>query len=67
MPQIKTKEEYITAINELKKVFSAKKGTPKYERAQILEIMIEEYEDIHFPIPDISEDKIKEYLNLKNG
>ena len=58
---IKTETEYEDALKRLDEIFDAPIGTPESDEAEILEQLISDYEDIHYPIDppdsDISEDK----------
>ena len=47
---IKTKKDYEQAMLRLENIFDAKKGTPKGDELEILSLLIEKYEDEHFPI-----------------
>lgn len=47
---IKTKKDYEQAMLRLEDLFDAKKGTPKGDELEILSMLIEKYEDVHFPI-----------------
>jgi HTH-type transcriptional regulator/antitoxin HigA len=47
---IKTKKDYEQATARLEQVFDAKPGTPESDELEILGILIEKYEDEHFPI-----------------
>lgn len=47
---IKSKKDYQEAMLRLEKVFDAKKGSPKGDELEVLSILIEKYEDDHFPI-----------------
>jgi HTH-type transcriptional regulator/antitoxin HigA len=47
---IKTKKDYQKALDRLEMIFDAKKGTPEGDELEILGILIEQYEDEHFPI-----------------
>ncbi|MEA3451585.1 MAG: transcriptional regulator [Bacteroidota bacterium] len=66
---INTKEEYQKALSRLNEVFLAKKGTPDYEEAEFLEIIIKDYENknFHFDVLNpIEVIKIRmEEMNLK--
>ena len=50
MKPIRSGEEYEKALVELQKIFTAPKDTPEYDRAEVLEILIEDYENKHYPI-----------------
>jgi len=47
---IKTQSDYIQSLERLEKIFDAKKGTKEGDELEILGILIEKYEDEHFPI-----------------
>lgn len=66
---IKTEEDYQIALDKLDKIFDAPEGTPESDQADILTLLIDEYENIHYSIeaPDpIEAIKIRmEELQLK--
>jgi HTH-type transcriptional regulator / antitoxin HigA len=47
---IKTEQEYSQVTARLEKIFDAKKGTAEGDELEVLGILIEKYEDEHFPI-----------------
>lgn len=47
---IKTEEDYQAALNRLDKIFDAKIGTKDSDEADILGLLIDSYENIHYPI-----------------
>lgn len=47
---IKTKKDYQDALARLEIIFNSKKGSAHGDELEILEILIEKYEDHHFPI-----------------
>ena len=47
---IKTEEDYQIALEQLDKIFDAVEGTPDSDQADILALLIDEYENIHYPI-----------------
>ncbi len=47
---IKTEREYGQAMARLEKIFDAKKGTAEGDELEVLGILIEKYEEEHFPI-----------------
>lgn len=47
---IKSKKDYQQALERLELIFDSKKGTPEGDELEILGILIEKYEDEHFPI-----------------
>ena len=68
---IKTEADYQKALKRLEEIFDAKIGTPESDEADILGLMIDEYERKHFPIeaPDpVEAIKIRmEELQLKQS
>jgi len=66
---IKSEIDYENALKRLEKVFDAKIGTPESDEADILGLLIDEYEKKHYPIdaPDpIEAIKIRmEEMHLK--
>ena len=66
---IKTEKDYQEALERLDVIFDAKVGTPESDEADILGLLIDEYEKKHYPIdaPDpIEAIKIRmEELHLK--
>ena len=47
---IKTENDYNQALERLEVIFDAKKGTPEGDELELLSILIEQYENTHFPI-----------------
>ena len=47
---IKTEQDYQQALERLEVIFDAKKGTKEGDVLEVLGILIEKYEDDHFPI-----------------
>lgn len=47
---IKTEEDYEKALDRLKSIFQAEADTPYGDEAEVLSILIEKYEEEHFPI-----------------
>ena len=66
---IKTEEDYQMALDKLDEIFDAHEGTSESDQADILALLIDEYENVHYPIeaPDpIEAIKIRmEELQLK--
>ena len=66
---IKTQQDYNQALERLEKIFHAKADTPEGDIAEVLSILIEKYEDEHYPIgmPDpIEAIKFRmEQMNMK--
>jgi len=49
---IKTEEEYFKALERIEVIFDAETGTDEGDEAELLSLLIEKYEDEHYPIPD---------------
>lgn len=64
---IRTEAEYRLALNELKGLFTAPKGSAEYDRAEILEILIEDFESKHYPIEDPDPIEAIKYSMEENG
>lgn len=47
---IKTKKDYQQALGRLEIIFDAKKGTKEGDELEILGILVDQYENEHFPI-----------------
>lgn len=47
---IKTEKDYQHALDRLGAIFDSKKGSPEGDELEILGILVEKYEDEHFPI-----------------
>jgi len=47
---IKTKEDYNEAMERLELIFDAKKGSAEGDELELLSILIDNYEKIHYPI-----------------
>jgi len=66
---IKTEEDYQKALKRLEAIFDAPENTPEGDEAEILSLLIENFENQHYPIeaPDpIEAIKIRmEEMNLK--
>jgi HTH-type transcriptional regulator/antitoxin HigA len=49
---IRSESEYRQALNELRELFMMPKGSKEYDRAEILEILVEDYENKNYQIED---------------
>ncbi|MEI8075821.1 MAG: hypothetical protein WCH78_13810 [Bacteroidota bacterium] len=47
---INSKKDYDTALQRFEQVFQAKKGTPESDEADVLALLIKNYEDAQFAI-----------------
>ncbi len=49
---IRNKREYQVALKEIEALWNAKDGTVESDRLEVLALLVERYEQEHFPIPD---------------
>ncbi|MDR2875742.1 MAG: helix-turn-helix domain-containing protein [Methylobacillus sp.] len=49
---IRTKKDYQTALAEVDRLWSATDGSPEADQLDVLTLLIEQYERVHFPIAD---------------
>jgi HTH-type transcriptional regulator/antitoxin HigA len=47
---VKTKKDYQAAMQRLAAIFDSRPGTPEGDELEVLSILIEKYENEHFPI-----------------
>ena len=47
---IKSKKDYLFALQRFEQILQAKAGTPENDEADVLSILIKTYEDQHFTI-----------------
>ena len=47
---VKTKKDYQHALNRLEEIFDARPGTKEGDELEILSLLVEKYENEHFPI-----------------
>ena len=47
---IKTDKDYNQALKRLETIFDAKKGSPEGDELEVLGILVDQYENEHFPI-----------------
>ena len=47
---IKTEADYKNALQRLEEIFDAKSGTPESDELEILGLMVDDYENKHYPI-----------------
>lgn len=64
---IRTEAEYKEALKNLQEVFFAEEGTPEFDRAEILGILIENYESKYYPIEDPDPIEAIKYLMEENN
>jgi HTH-type transcriptional regulator / antitoxin HigA len=50
LKKIKTKKDYQIALTRFEKIFQAKAGTPESDEADVLSVLLKDYEDHNFLI-----------------
>jgi HTH-type transcriptional regulator/antitoxin HigA len=52
---IKSESEYESALEEIESLFSSKPGTDDFDRLEVLAVLVQDYERVHYPIalPDM--------------
>ena len=64
---IKTEEDYRVALAEIEGIFQAEPETPEGDRLDILTLLVEAYEEQHYPIPPPSPLNALEYYLESRG
>lgn len=64
---IKTVEQYEEYSRELERIFLAEEGTEEYDRAEILSLLIEKYDEEHYSIPDPDPIEAIKYVMEEEG
>jgi len=64
---IRNEVEYRHSLDELKVLFDAPKGTSAYDRAEVLEILLEDYENKAYPIESLDPIDAIIYVMEENG
>ena len=49
---IRNKKQHQAALKEIEALWNAKDGTPESDRLEVRALLVERYEQEHFPIPD---------------
>ncbi|WP_295654150.1 helix-turn-helix domain-containing protein [uncultured Mucilaginibacter sp.] len=50
---LKTEDEYDIALERTIEIFHSEKGTPEFDELELLLLLVKDYEDRHYQIPDI--------------
>lgn len=51
-PSIKSEQEYQAALEAIEQLLEAEPGTPEGEEFEALAKVIEDYDDVHYPIEE---------------
>ncbi len=52
MRPIHTKKDYLTALGKIEKLWNAPPKSLDSDRLEVLSLLVEQYEEIHYPIHD---------------
>ncbi len=64
---IRNESEYRESLAELRNLVEAKRGTENFDRAEVLEILIEDYESKYYQIEDPDPIEAIKYVMEENG
>ena len=64
---IRTEVEYELALAELYQLLDSPDGSDDYDRAELLSILIEKYEEVHYPIDNPDPIDAIKYVMGENG
>jgi len=67
MKLIRTEVEYDAALARIDALMSASEGTPEAEDLEVLAILVEKYEEEHYPIPDAPAFEVLKLYMEQNG
>ena len=51
---LKTEKDYNNATNRLMEIFNAEQGTPKGDEMELLTVLVKDYDDKHYVLPQVS-------------
>ncbi len=64
---IKSEDDYHSALKRMEEIFHAEEGSPEGDEAEILVLLIEKFEDEHYPIEDPDPIEAIKYMMEQNG
>lgn len=67
LKKIKTKKDYIKSMERFEEIFQAKKGSKENDEADVLALLVKDYEDTHFVINTPSPLEAIEYRMEQQG
>jgi HTH-type transcriptional regulator / antitoxin HigA len=50
---LKTEDEYDIALERTIEIFHSERGTPEFDELELLLLLVKDYEDRHYQIPDV--------------
>jgi HTH-type transcriptional regulator/antitoxin HigA len=54
---LKTEDDYTKATNRLMEIFHAEANTPQNDELELLLVLVKDYDDKHYPIPEANIEK----------
>lgn len=67
LKRIKTRKDYLLSIERFEEIFQAKKGSKESDEADVLALLIKDYEDAHFAINSPSPLEAIKYRMAEQG
>lgn len=64
---LKTEREFETALERLEEIFDDPFGTPEGDESELLALLIEKYEEEHYPIPNPDPIEAIKYMMEQNN
>ena len=64
---IKSEDDYHSALKRMEEIFHTEEGSPEGDEAEILVLLIEKFEDEHYPIEDPDPIEAIKYMMEQNG
>lgn len=64
---IKSEKAYEEALNRLEEIFDAPVGTPEGDESELLALLIEKYDEEHYPVPDPDPIEAIKYMMEENN
>ncbi|MEN8226871.1 MAG: helix-turn-helix domain-containing protein [Bacteroidota bacterium] len=64
---IKSEEDYQSALLRMEEIFHAEEGSPEGDEAEILVLLIEKFENEHYPIEDPDPIEAIKFMMEQNG
>jgi HTH-type transcriptional regulator/antitoxin HigA len=64
---IRTEKDYEQALKRMEEIFHAEEGTQEGDEAEVMMLLIEKYEEKHFPLEDPDPIEAIKFMMEKNG
>ena len=64
---IKSEAEYEQALERIEQIMEAETGTPEGDELELLSLLVQNYEESNFPLPDPDTINAIQYFNEQRG